>query len=269
MSFNQSTKELIRTYPIDPSLYYGGLNLNDLRINNTLGAGGFAFMTEISHGSSILAVDLSNGAVSRRLYNTSVVMSDPGYVGIYNGEPIYSWRNGSNKSFLDISADGIALQSGNFYWTVLCSRRMYYIPQTVMADFSLSDEEVLDAVVFPGQCGSEQAGLTADDRGRLYITASEHNAIFYIDTWQSEVNETVNGVGPGGEGLVAPENYVLKTLVRNAMIQHADSAAILDGYLYFNTNQLMLRPQSQYGNVDHRKGPFRSYRMWIGRGPAV
>lgn len=53
------------------------------------------------------------------------------------------------------------------------------------------------------------------------------------------------------------------------MIQHADSAAILDGYLYFNTNQLQLSPGRQYNNTDNRKGPFRSYRVWIGRGPAV
>lgn len=57
--------------------------------------------------------------------------------------------------------------------------------------------------------------------------------------------------------------------VRSGMIQHADSAAILDGWLYFNTNQLQLSPSRQYNNTDNRKGPFRSYRVWIGRGPAV
>lgn len=103
----------------------------------------------------------------------------------------------------------------------------------------------------------------------MYILASEQNAIYYVETSQSEVDMTVNGVPPGGSGLVPPENYVVKTLVRSGMIQHADSAAILDGWLYFCTNQLELSPSRQYNNTDHRKGPFRSYRTWIGRGPAV
>ena len=268
MSFNLSTKALIRSYPIPESLYYDGMNGNDVRINNTLGTAGFAFLTDESKSGSVLAIDLDTGGVVRRLYNTSVVRADDKYVGSYNGEPIYGW-NGTVKSFLNTGADGIALQSGNVYWGVLASRRFYYVPQSVMANFSASDEEVLAAVVFPGQLGSEQAGFTADDKGRVYITASEQNAIYYVDTLQSQVTEEVNGVQAGGKGLVSPENYVVKTLVRNAQIQHADSAAILDGYLYFCTNQLELSPSRQYQNADNRRGPFGTYRVYIGAGPAV
>lgn len=267
MSFTQNGT-LLRTYVIPESLYYDGMNANDVRINNTLGTNGFAFITDESPSSSLLAIDLDSGAVVRRLYNTSVVRADPGYVSSYDGQIIYSW-NGTKKSYVNTGADGIALQSGNFYWGVLASRRFYYVPQSIMINFNLTDEEVLASVVFPGECASEQAGFTADDQGRLYITASEQNAIYYVDTLQSQVTEAVNGVPAGGSGLVASENYVLKTLVRSALIQHADSAAILNGYLYFTTNQLLLSPGRQYNNTDNRKGPFRSYRVYIGRGPAV
>ena len=268
MSFNLSTDALIRSYPIPETLYYDGMNANDVRINNTLGKSGFAFITDESTSGSVLAIDLDTGGVVRRLYNTSVVRADDKYVGSYNGEPIYGW-NGTTKSFLTTGSDGIALQSGNVYWGVLASRRFYYVPQSIMANFSASDEAVLAAVVFPGQLGSEQAGFTADDKGRLYLTAGEQNAIYYVDTLQSQVTEEVNGVPPGGKGLVSPANYVVKTLVRSALIQHADSAAILDGYLYFCTNQLALSPSRQYRNADNRRGPFRSYRVYIGAGPAV
>lgn len=269
MSFNQTTGELIRTYVIPESLYYDGMNANDVRINNTLGTSGFAFITDESTNSSVLAIDLDTGNAVRRLFNTSVVRADEGYVGSYDGQLIYGW-NGTKKSFLTTGADGIALASGNFYWGVLASRRFYYISQSIMANFSATDEEVLAAVQYPGECASEQAGFTADDRGRVYILASEQNAIYYVDTLQSEVTEEVNGLPAGGEGLVPTENYVVKTLVRSAMIQHADSAAILDGYLYFCTNQLELGPSRQYNNTDNRRGPFRSYRVAIGeRGPAV
>ena len=103
----------------------------------------------------------------------------------------------------------------------------------------------------------------------MYIFASEQNAIYYVDTQQSSVTMSVNGVAAGGDGPVATEKYVVKTLVRSAMIQHADSGAILDGWLYFCTNQLALSPGRQYNNTDNRRGPFRSFRTWVGAGPAI
>jgi hypothetical protein len=152
---------------------------------------------------------------------------------------------------------------------VLASRRFYFISQAVLVNINLTDAQVLAAVQNPGQIASEQAGFTSDDRGRVYIAASEQNAIYYVDTLKSEQNMTVNGNAPGGTGLIPAADYVVKTLVRNAMIQHADSMAILDGWLYFNTNQLTLGPPYQYMNVDKRRGPFRSFKVWIGRGQAV
>lgn len=283
MSFNQ-TGEHIRTYTIPQALLAHGMNANDVRINNTLGVHGYAFITDESTSASILAINLDDGSAVRRLFNTSVVRADEGYVGSYDGELIYCW-NGTQRNTCTTGADGIALASGQFFWGVLASRRFYFVDQSVVIDTNKTDGEVLAAVQFPGQCASEQAGLTADDRecsvndyastptdfsldGRVYILASEQNAIYYVDTLQPEVSMTVNGMPPGGSGLVPTNNYVVNTLVRSAMIQHADSAAILDGWLYFCTNQLELSPGRQYNNTDNRRGPFRSFRTWIGRGPA-
>lgn len=262
---------LLNTYIIPSSLYYDNMNANDVRINNTLGTNGYAFITDESNSGSLLSIDLDTGYASRRLYNTTYTRADPGYVGVYDGQPIYGW-NGTNKSFLTTGSDGIALASGNVYWGVLASRRFYYISQEALVNTSILDEDILSYVQNPGQCGTEQAGFTADDKGRVYIMASEHNAIFYVDTLQAAVNETVNGVPPGSSNQlesVPAKNYVVKTLVRSGLIQHADSAAIWDGWLYFCTNQLELSPSRQYSNIDARKGPFRSYRVWIGAGPAV
>lgn len=77
-------------------------------------------------------------------------------------------------------------------------------------DKAKTDAEILAAVQNPGQCGSEQAGFSADDRGRVYIAASEQNAIYYVDTVESQVNDTINGNQPGGSGMIAAENYVVK-----------------------------------------------------------
>lgn len=265
MSFDISTRAVLKTYPIPKSLLYGNLNLNDVRINAT---SGFAFMTEIGSGSSLLALNLKNGNVNRRLFNTTVVRWDDKYVGSYDGQLIYSWF-GTQKSYQQVGADGIALASNRLYWGVLASRRFYYIDQDVLTNTALSDQEVLDAVQDPGQVGSEQAGFTADDKGRVYILASEQHAIYYVESQQQHVAERINGVAAGGHGLVPAKNHIVKTLVKSPLIQHADSAAIWDGWLYFCTNQLELGPPRQYMNVDRRKGPFRSYRVYIGAGPAV
>ncbi|KAK5134140.1 hypothetical protein LTR08_006915 [Meristemomyces frigidus] len=281
MSFNQTTSALLRTYTIPTQLLAHGMNANDVRINNTLGGGsGYAFLTDESTASSLLTINLDTGAALRRLFNTSVVRADEGYVGSYDGNLVYLW-NGTQKSYTSTGADGIALASGSVYWGVLASRRFYFVQQSLLVDAGVSDADVLAAVQFPGQCASEQAGFTADDRGRVYIFASEQNAVYYVDTVQSEVGFPVNsGGGSGGAsgggnfsssetGLVPAADYVVQTLVRNGMIQHADSGAVLDGWLWFCTNQLELSPGRQYGNVDRRRGPFRSFRVWVGRGAAV
>ncbi|KAF2787118.1 hypothetical protein K505DRAFT_329883 [Melanomma pulvis-pyrius CBS 109.77] len=269
MSFDWQTKAWKRTYVIPSALYYDSMNANDVRINNTLGANGWAFITDESAAGSLLAIDLATGHAIRRLYNTTVTRPDDKYVGVYNGAPVYLW-NGTRKSYATTGADGIALQGGNVYWGVLASRRWYSIPQALLIDDTLTDEQVLAGVVFPSQIGSEQAGLTADDKGRVYICASEHNAIFYVDTLAAPtISEEVDAVAAGGSGVVAPEDFVVRTLVRSALVQHADSAAVWDGWLYFCTNQLELAPARQYGNVDARRGPFVSYRVWVGAGPAV
>lgn len=268
MAFDVATRQLIKTYTFPDALLANGTNLNDVRINNTAGTAGFAFLTDESASAGIVALDLATGQPVKRLSGTRVVTADPTFVGMYNGVPIYCW-NGTTKSYCTTGSDGMALQGGNVYWGILASRRFYYVPQAVMQDFGATDAEVLAAVRDPGELGSEQAGFTADDQGRLFMLASEQNAIVYVQTDQARVTEEVNGVPAGGAGAVAPENYWVKTLVRSGLVQHADSAAILDGYLYFCTNQLSLSPGRQYKNIDARRGPFRSYRVYIGAGPAV
>lgn len=269
MAFNVTTRALIRTYVFpDSIILYNETNLNDVRINNTAGTVGFAFLTDESTLGGVVALDLATGRAVKRLGGTRPVMADARYVGSYNGQPNYCW-NGTTKNYCTTGSDGIALQSGSVYWGVLASRRFYYVSQAILQDFDASDADVLAAVQDPGELASEQAGFTADDQGRMFMLVGEQNAIYYVQTDQSRITEEVNGVPAGGSGLVPAENYYVKTLVRNGLIQHADSAAILDGYLYFCTNQLNLSPSRQYKNIDHRRGPFRSYRLFIGAGPAV
>lgn len=113
---------LLETFIIPSDLYYDNLNSNDVRINNTLGTKGYAFITDESNQGSIVSINLDTGYTNRRLFNTTYTRADKDYVGVYDGRPIYGW-NGTEKSFLTTGSDGIALASGNVYWGVLASRR--------------------------------------------------------------------------------------------------------------------------------------------------
>jgi hypothetical protein len=118
MSFNETTAEHLRTYPIPRELLSYHMNMNDVRINTTLGGKeGYAFVTDASTNSSLVAINLDDGSGVRRLFNTSVVRADEKYVGSYDGEHIYSW-NGTNKGYLTIAADGIALGEERFIFPV-------------------------------------------------------------------------------------------------------------------------------------------------------
>lgn len=267
MNFNYTTGEVIRSYPYPEDLWYAKLQLNDIRINNTLGTGGYAFITEDTQYGSISTLDLATGEYIRHLYNTTFTRPDERFTSMYDGEPIRNW-NGTKPSFMNSGTNGIALASGNVYWAVKSSHRWYILPQSALIS-GLTDEELAAQVQVPGNFPSETAGFTADDRGRVYTMASEHNAILYVDTLQSEVEDVVTAVDGSDSDLVPVDNLVHKTLIRSGLLQASDTACILDGWLYFDTNQQGLSPGRQYNNIDRRRGPFKSYRYWIGRGPAV
>lgn len=167
MSFNYTTGDLIRTYLIPQEQYFAKLQLNDIRINNTLG---YAFVTDDTSFGSITTIKLDDGTVSRRLFNNTFTRPDPNFTSMYNGEPIRNW-NGTTPSFMNSGSNGIALASGNVYWGVKSSHRYYFVSQEALVN--QSDEELVEAVQTPGNLPSETAGFTADDYGRVYSMASE------------------------------------------------------------------------------------------------
>lgn len=171
MNLNYTTGEVIRTYIYPEDLWYAKLQLNDIRINNTLGTAGYAFITEDSQYGSISTLDLDTGKFARHLYNTSFTRPDERFTSMYNGEPIRNW-NGTTPSFMASGTNGIALASGNVYWGVKSSHRWYILPQSTLVG-NLTDEELAAQIQIPGNVPSEQAGFTADDRGRVYMMASE------------------------------------------------------------------------------------------------
>lgn len=54
MAFDVKTRRLLKTYIVPDSILNNGTNLNDLRINNTAGSGGFAFIPDESPEGGII-----------------------------------------------------------------------------------------------------------------------------------------------------------------------------------------------------------------------
>lgn len=171
INFNYTTGEVIRTYIYPEDQWLAKLQLNDIRINNTVGTSGYAFITEDTQYGSISTLDLGTGEFIRHLYNTTFTRPDERFTSMYNGEPIRNW-NGTKPSYMNSGTNGIALASGNVYWGVKSSHRWYFVSQEALIS-GLTDEDLASKVQVPGNIPSEQAGFTADDRGRVYIMASE------------------------------------------------------------------------------------------------
>lgn len=187
MTFNYTTGELLRTYIYPEDQFYTKLQLNDIKVNNSLG---YAFITEDTSMGSITTLNLVSGEFIRHIHNSTFTRCDERFTSMYDGRPIRNW-NGTTPSYLNSGTNGIALASGNVYWGVKASHRYYFAPQSVFIS-NLTDEEIEAEIQVPGNFPSEGAGFTADDRGRVYMMASEvssYSIIFPcsypISTWNN------------------------------------------------------------------------------------
>lgn len=170
MSFNSTSGDLIRTYVYPPELYYAKIQLNDIKVNKTLGTAGYAFFTDDSSYGSITTIDLDTGATIRHIFNSTFTRSDPNFISMYNGQVIRNW-SGTTPSPIGSGSNGIALTGGNVYWGVKASNHWYFASQEAFIS-NLTDSEIEAVIQNPGNFPSEQAGFTADDHGRVYICAS-------------------------------------------------------------------------------------------------
>lgn len=274
MSFNLTTNEMIDNYVLPYSISANGTSINDVRFNLSMSTAGVAFLTD--EQGSLVIIDLASHTYTRRLFNTSVVAADELFVGSFDGTPFYEWK-GTQRSHVGIGSDGIALANGNLYFAPLASRRLYQINQTVLANASLTDTEILNAVEFIGQVGSYLEGFTADDQGRVYMGTAEQNSITCFNTSISSLTNStmLNGINASStnatnEGVIPASDIEVAPFVRSADIQWPDSMCIENGYLWFTTNQLPLQGTYQRNDITKASLPYKVYRTSVGgAGPAV
>jgi sugar lactone lactonase YvrE len=112
-----------------------------------------------------------------------------------------------------------------------------------LVDPRLTDRQVAATVIDHGEKGASD-GLESDDKGRIYATSYEQNAILRL-------------LPEGG----------LETIVRDPRVLWPDTMSVArNGYLYFIANQLHRQARFNRG-IDRRQKPYVLFRVRLDAGP--
>jgi sugar lactone lactonase YvrE len=240
---------VVQTIVFTPEVALPTTYLNDVRFDLRQGAAGVAYITDSSDQgpNALIVVDLATGEAWRRLHEhpSTKAVQPPDFLPIVEGAVFMERpKDGPAKPIL-MGTDGIAIAAdgSRIYYCPLASRRWYSVDAGALADRTISDDDVAATVVDEGDKGGASDGLETDDRGRLYLTSGEHNAI-----------------------LRRLPDGTFETLVHDARLLWPDTMSVADGYVYVTTNQLYRQDKYQ-GGKDLRRYPYSLFRIAIDAGP--
>jgi sugar lactone lactonase YvrE len=224
--------------------------LNDVRFDLRRGKDGLAFITDSSDKgpNGIIVVDLASGKSWRRLSDHPSTKAVKGFLPVVEGRPLMNRPPQGPPSPIQIGSDGIAISHDGkrLYYCPLAGRRLYSVSVEALAEPSLPDAEVSKTVVDHGDKGGASDGLESDDKGRLYLSNYEHNAI---------LRRRADGT--------------YEALVHDPRVLWPDTLSVArDGYLYFTANQLHRQARFHKGK-DLRQKPYSLFRTRIDAGPVL
>ncbi|MDB5312435.1 MAG: major royal jelly protein [Gemmataceae bacterium] len=245
------SNKVVKTLPLGEPGVLKTTYLNDIRFDLRRGEEGLAYVTDSSATgpNGIVVIDLKTGKTWRKLTDHPSTKADKNFMPIVEGRVMME-RPGAKDppKHLKIGADGIALSHDGqkLFYCPLASRRLYCVATDALADPDLPDETAAAAVEDLGDRGFASDGLEVDDKGRLYLTNYEHNAILRRS--------------PDGR---------YETLVYDNRVLWPDTMSIgQDGFLYFTANQLHRQPRF-HGGKDQRIKPYVLFKVKIEAGPVL
>jgi len=221
---------------------------NDVRFDLRRGKGGVAYITDSSlkGTNGLIIVDIETGESHRRLTGHPSTKPDQQFLPIVEGRPLMNRPPAGKPTHMTFGSDGIAISHNgkHLYYSPLSSRRLYRVRTDVLVDKNADEEEVAATVEHLGDRGFASDGLESDDKGRLYLTDYEDNAI---------LRRKVDG------------SY--ETLAYDPRLLWPDTLSLAsDGYLYVIANQLHRQPQF-HGGKDLRQKPYGLFRIRIDAEP--
>jgi sugar lactone lactonase YvrE len=228
--------EIVATILLPRELAPPGSYLNDVRFDLRRGDAGIAFISDSGYYGFIV-VDLASGRSWRKLTGHPTVRPVDDFVAFVEGRPL--------EMPFKPGLDGIApSQDGRrLLYTAICSRRLFSVSLTALADEAAADEDVAATIRDAGEKGASDA-ITSDTQGRVYTSNYEHGSIVCA--------------GPGGPW---------ETIVHQPGMLFVDSLCLAaDGHLYFTVNQLHRHPYFQDGE-DLRERPYALLRTPVDAAP--
>ena len=235
------TNQVVRKILIDKAALEPETYLNDVRFLMQPGSPNYAFITDSSAKGGIIVVDLTNGKSWRRLGDTPFTRSDPGFVPIVEAQVLMIREQGKTPQRFNVGSDGLAVSADGkrLFFRSLTSRHLYSVPIEALTNRGIKEKDLQRMVVDYGQVAGASDGLEADEKGGIYLTDYEHNAIHRF-TGSSANMETIMYAAEA----IWPDSLSL-----------AD-----DGYLYFTANQLNRQSQFHQG-IDKRVQPYMIFRV--------
>ena len=162
--------EVVRIYAMGEAAPRGSY-LNDVRIDAARDA---AYITDSGRGA-IVVVDLKTGAARRVLDGAPCVRAEADVVPEVEGREL---KMASTGEPLRVNSDGIALSRDGqwLYWQALTGRTLWRAPAAALRDAAMTTEQVAAKVENLGQTVVTD-GMEIDERGNLYFTALEYDAV--------------------------------------------------------------------------------------------
>lgn len=242
VSIDLATNQVDRTLVLPDTAALKSTYLNDVRIDTSKGKAGVAYITDSSFTGpgAIIVVDLASGDAWRKLSGAPSTQATPGFRPIVEGRYMTKNDGKGQPAVPAVPADGIALSPDGttLYYSPLSSRRLYSVPTERLRDRGLSEQNIETAVETIGEKGASD-GLLMDDRGRLYATDYEHNAIHVF----------------------ASQTGQWSTLAHDPRLLWPDTLSIgPSGDIYVTVNQLNRRAPYRRGH-DERHKPYVLFRV--------
>jgi sugar lactone lactonase YvrE len=245
---NLATDKVFKTISFPPEVALKTTYLNDVRFDLRKGKAGVAYITDSSGNgpNGVIVVDLDSGKSRRRLHDHPSTEAVKDFLPFVEGRALLERKPGQPPRHLALGSDGIAISHDgkHLYYCPLASRHLYRVPTDALLDEKSGDEEVGKRVEDLGDRGFASDGLESDDKGRIYLTDYEHNAI--------------HRRGADGQ---------YETLAFDARALWPDTMSLAaDGHLYFTANQLH-RQARFHGGKDLREKPYALFRLKVDAGP--
>lgn len=236
------TNRIVKKILFPPRVALPTSYLNDVRFDLRRGRAGYAFITDSSSKgpNALIVVDLATGQARRRLEDHPSLRAEPRFLPLVEGRMLMNRPPNAAPSHLSVGVDGIALRGDGkrLFYCPLASRRLYSIEVDALINPDVLEDRLEQLVVDHGEKGGGSDGLEADDRGRIYLTQYEHNAI-----------------------LRRYPNGLYETLVRDPRLLWPDTLSLAEnGYLYVIANQLHRQPGFHRG-YDRREKPYSLFRI--------